>query len=216
MADDSDLFVVCRSCGAEVSRYVTECPYCGERVQRRAPKLPRSRPKGPSSQRRRVRLPGGETTGPPFVAIALAVACAVGTVILVPGAVTPGDAGIVGPVDGQWWRAAVSPFLAPNVWYGGLGVLAIAVFGGMIERRHGHVITAVIFLVCGIGGAAAAGALETIPYALGANGAALGFIGAWMMAEAVRVGYGEREWPELIPAGVCAAVMLLIDRKSVV
>ena len=36
-----DLFVVCRNCGSEVSPYVTECPYCGQRVRKRAPKLDR-------------------------------------------------------------------------------------------------------------------------------------------------------------------------------
>jgi hypothetical protein len=36
-----DLFVVCKQCGAEVSPYITECPYCGNRLRRRAPKLPR-------------------------------------------------------------------------------------------------------------------------------------------------------------------------------
>ena len=37
-----DLFVVCKNCGSEVSPYVTECPYCGQRVRKRAPKLDRS------------------------------------------------------------------------------------------------------------------------------------------------------------------------------
>lgn len=212
MPDDSDLFVVCRSCGAEVSRYVTECPYCGERIQRRAPKIPKGGPKPTRSanRRRMPRFPGAGAAGKPLVSIVLAVGCAIGTVILVPGALSPGDAGVVGPVDGQWWRVALSPFLSPNVWYGALGVLAVAVFGGMIERRDGHLAVAAIFVVCGMGGAAAAAALEVVPLALGPNGAALGLIGAWVMAEGMRVGSGEREWTELIPAGVCAAVMLLI------
>ena len=36
-----ELSVVCRSCGSEVSPYVTECPYCGQRLRKRAPKLER-------------------------------------------------------------------------------------------------------------------------------------------------------------------------------
>ena len=36
-----DLSVVCRNCGSEVSPYVTECPYCGTRVRKRAPRLER-------------------------------------------------------------------------------------------------------------------------------------------------------------------------------
>jgi uncharacterized OB-fold protein len=35
MARGADLFVVCKNCGSEVSPYVTECPYCGQRVRKR-------------------------------------------------------------------------------------------------------------------------------------------------------------------------------------
>ena len=34
-----ELSVVCRSCGEEVSPYVTECLHCGTRLRKRAPKL---------------------------------------------------------------------------------------------------------------------------------------------------------------------------------
>ena len=40
MTSGADLFVVCKQCGSEVSPYITECPYCGHRLRRRAPKLP--------------------------------------------------------------------------------------------------------------------------------------------------------------------------------
>ncbi|MEA2194406.1 MAG: hypothetical protein QOG42_840 [Solirubrobacteraceae bacterium] len=36
-----DLFVVCKNCQAEVSPYITECPYCGTRLRKRAPKIDR-------------------------------------------------------------------------------------------------------------------------------------------------------------------------------
>ena len=36
---ETELNVVCKSCGAEVSPYVTECPYCGARLRKRAPEL---------------------------------------------------------------------------------------------------------------------------------------------------------------------------------
>ena len=41
MATGPDLFVVCKNCGAEVSPYITECPYCGTRLRKRAPKIER-------------------------------------------------------------------------------------------------------------------------------------------------------------------------------
>jgi membrane associated rhomboid family serine protease len=36
-----ELFVVCKNCQAEVSPYITECPYCGTRLRKRAPKIDR-------------------------------------------------------------------------------------------------------------------------------------------------------------------------------
>src|SRR5918999_189741 len=67
MASGPDLFVVCKSCGSEVSPYITECPYCGTRLRKRAPKLDRGgSPKPP--KRSRPRLPPlrrGEIPGVP-------------------------------------------------------------------------------------------------------------------------------------------------------
>ena len=56
---EPDLFVVCKNCGSEVSPYVTECPYCGQRVRKRAPKIDRGgEDAAPRLQRRRrPRLP---------------------------------------------------------------------------------------------------------------------------------------------------------------
>jgi hypothetical protein len=52
-----DLFVVCKNCQAEVSPYITECPYCGTRLRKRAPKI--ERPDAPPSKpSRRVPRPG--------------------------------------------------------------------------------------------------------------------------------------------------------------
>src|SRR3954452_5106650 len=66
MASGPDLFVVCRSCGREVSPYITECPYCGNRLRKRAPKLERGAPQAPKGARRRPslgRLRPGEIPG---------------------------------------------------------------------------------------------------------------------------------------------------------
>jgi len=52
-----DLFVVCKSCGSEVSPYVTECPYCGKRLRKRAPKIERGAD-GPQVKERRRGLRG--------------------------------------------------------------------------------------------------------------------------------------------------------------
>lgn len=41
MSGAAELFTVCGSCGQQVSTFVTECPYCGNRLRKRAPKLDR-------------------------------------------------------------------------------------------------------------------------------------------------------------------------------
>ncbi len=57
MSSRPDLFVVCKSCGSEVSPYVTECPYCGKRLRKRAPKIERGAD-GPQVKERRRGLRG--------------------------------------------------------------------------------------------------------------------------------------------------------------
>jgi len=78
-----DLFVVCKNCGSEVSPYVTECPYCGQRVRKRAPKLDRGGGSAPPKRRRRGRLPrlraeeiaGIAPDSRPYATFALILAC---------------------------------------------------------------------------------------------------------------------------------------------
>ncbi len=70
---ETELSVICKNCGSEVSPYVTECPYCGARLRKRAPKLERRgdaleaklsrrRPRRPSFLARRGGPP--QRTGP--------------------------------------------------------------------------------------------------------------------------------------------------------
>src|SRR3954447_21200992 len=53
---ETELSVICKNCGSEVSPYVTECPYCGARLRKRAPKLER-RGDGLEAKPRRRRRP---------------------------------------------------------------------------------------------------------------------------------------------------------------
>ena len=88
MSSGADLFVVCKQCGSEVSPYITECPYCGHRLRRRAPKLPREHTPRRASQRARLSVPSlgrlrrGEIAGVradsrPYATIALVAASCV-------------------------------------------------------------------------------------------------------------------------------------------
>lgn len=191
MAGSPDLFVICKNCGSEVSPYITECPYCGQRLRKRAPKIERddegeSRPKRSRREAlpslgplRSGEIPGirGDSTRRPYATIVLVALSLVGLILL--AVVDRTDVGVAGPIDGQWWRVASSPFLYGNGWYQLAAVLAIGLFGWGLERRHGPVVVVALFALCGCGGIAAAAALESDPIALGGNGAALGLGLAW-------------------------------------
>lgn len=212
-----DLFVVCKSCGSEVSSYVTECPYCGTRLRKRAPKLdateladvragrPQRLPKLRSGE-----IPGlrGDPAHRPYATIVLVLACALGSISL--AAFAASQVAVVGKVDGEWWRVATAPFFAENLWYAVACMLTIAIYGTLVEQRHGPVVVVGVFCAAGMGGIAAAALLETVPLALGANGAALGLLGAWVVRPVLETRRGEEPEADLIGAAVMAAVLLLM------
>jgi membrane associated rhomboid family serine protease len=191
MAGSPDLFVVCKNCGSEVSPYITECPYCGQRLRKRAPKIERdaeggSRPKVPRrlpkptlGPLRHGEIPGIriDETRRPYATILLVGLSVAGLILL--AFVHKADVAVAGPIDGEWWRVATSPFVYSNPWYEFAAVLTIGIFGWLLERRHGPLLVLIVFFACGSGGIAAAAAVQVDPVALGGNGAALGLLLAW-------------------------------------
>jgi membrane associated rhomboid family serine protease/DNA-directed RNA polymerase subunit RPC12/RpoP len=154
MAQTPDLNVVCKNCGSEVSPYITECPYCGSRLRKRAPKIERDgtvAPSGRERKRRRSRRPTaprlsrfrkGEIPGVradigarPYATFALVALSLFGYLLLFPVSVV--DVAVDGPISGDWWRVATSPFLYASIWYELAAVTAIGAFGWLLERRHG-------------------------------------------------------------------------------
>src|SRR4051795_1248829 len=97
MSSGPDLYLVCKGCVPEVSPYITECPYCGTRIQKRAPKLDRGGvPKAPKRARSRPQLPRlrpGEIPGiradrRPWAVWALVIASLLVTVALKSGLIS--------------------------------------------------------------------------------------------------------------------------------
>jgi membrane associated rhomboid family serine protease len=218
MSPGADLFIVCRQCGSEVSPYITECPYCGHRLRRRAPKLPRERPgreAGPrlrGSSLRRLRGPigllfaGADTR--PYATIALVLgACGV-WIATSGGYISPAKLSIEGPIEGQWWRLFSSQFVYKNGVYAFVALLAVAIFGWLLERRHGPAIVIALFLGAGVSGALVAEVAFSYPVIVGANAGALCLIAAWAAPDlrAAR----RREWYEgdLLGAAAIAAALL--------
>jgi membrane associated rhomboid family serine protease len=199
-----DLNVVCRNCGSEVSPYITECPYCGHRLRKRAPKLKQEEDAFevvPGRQRRRLRFPRRERVARekrdrperplawlaaqhPYGTIALVLASA--ALLLADRASSLGlyDLGaVIGPLDGDWWRLAAAPLLYENVGYLFAVGVAAAIFGSSLERRYGTVVAVALFIGAGAAGMYLATVAQDFPIAIGGNGAALGLLCAWLVRD---------------------------------
>lgn len=218
MPQTPDLFVVCKKCGSEVSPYITECPYCGTRLRKRAPRIDRDPAAGarfkPAVPRLSRLMPGeipgirADPTARPWATATLVVLSLFGLLVL--SVVSRADAGVAGRLHGEWWRIGSSPFLYANVWYELAAVLAIGLFGWLLERRHGPWVVFALFALCGMGGVALDAAVEQVPLALGGNGAALGLLAAWAIPDLLALRRGEEIEGDLLGTLVIAAVLLLM------
>ena len=222
-----DLFVICKNCGAEVSPYVTECPYCGQRVRKRAPKLERggedAEPRAKRRRSRLSRLRADEIAGiapdtRPVVTIGLIAVSLLVTLALAAGLSLNEAGGIFVGDDDEPWRYVTAPFVHDSLAYQFVTLLAVGVFGSMLERRFGWFPTLVIFLAAGAAGAAAAVAADvSAPFSdlainpvLGANGAALGLLCAWLLDDRRAKARGDDREIDLVGVQVFAAVLLLL------
>ncbi|MBA3408751.1 MAG: zinc ribbon domain-containing protein, partial [Solirubrobacterales bacterium] len=191
MASGPDLFVVCKSCGSEVSPYITECPYCGTRLRKRAPKLDRAggTPKEPRRARprlaplRRGEIPGIRPDRRPYATIALVLVSVVVTLLGRAGWDRIGDLVLFGPLEGDWWRPVTTLFVYGGTGYEVAALAAVAVFGILLERRHGWWAPLAAFLVGGALGMLLVAGVDELSVATGANGAALALVAAWAMRD---------------------------------
>jgi membrane associated rhomboid family serine protease len=188
-----DLFVICRSCGSEVSPYITECPYCGNRLRKRAPKLDRHgrvtekrrrRTPAPSLPRlRRGEIPGIRGESRPIATTALVLLGMAGYLVWRTGQVSIDQVAIIGKPGPHWWKLITAPFVYNNLGFAFVCLGAIAVYGWLLERRHGPLPVLALFAIGGIGGTAATAAFYPFPVTLGGNGAALALLIAWAIPD---------------------------------
>ena len=221
-----DLFVICKSCGAEVSPYITECPYCGNRLRKRAPKLDkvgrgggeRRRPPSPALPRlRRDEIPGIRAESHPYATLGLILLGLLGTILWRTTLGPPTDFIVLGKPGSDWWRVLTAPFIYDNTGYAFVTIGTIGLFGWLLERRHGPWVVLALFALGGIGGTAATAALENVPVVLGANGAALALLIAWAIPDLVELRARQDIESDLIGVAVifvCAALMPLILGES--
>ena len=216
---EPDLFVVCKNCSSEVSPYVTECPYCGQRVRKRAPRIDKGEPELPRRRRgarklpklRRDEIPGIAPETRPTATMVLIAISLLTTLAWRSGEVFLVDLGAVyGPVEGEVWRYFATPFLHDNYGYQFVALLATGVFGMLLERRFGWFSVVAIFVLAGAGGAAASEALDFYPV-LGANGAALGLLCAWLVDDRRAARRGHDRENDLLGVYVFAAALALLS-----
>lgn len=202
---EPELFVICPNCGSEVSPYVTECPYCGNRLRKRAPDLKKDRKqrekaaakaeKDAEKRRKRTkslltgRGGGGVETPeylssgrPPLATSALILTAVVFSVAARAGGFPPVEWIIGDSLAERPWLLVTSPFLHGGFGYAFVCLMAVAMFGSGLERRFGAAAVLAIWLVCGAAGVAAEFAL--VRDALAANGAiaiSVGMMTAWLI-----------------------------------
>ena len=219
LVSEPDLFVVCKNCSSEVSPYVTECPYCGQRVRKRAPKIERGhgevelgkrrRPRAPTLPRlRRGEIPGIAAETRPYATGVLVLASLAVTIAHVSG-VSFDHLGAITSFDHGWWRVVAAPFVYNNAGTEFVCLVAIAIFGTHLERRFGPAALVGTFLLCGAAGAALAIVVHSYP-AIGGNGAALGLLAAWLVDDRLALRRGDDRGNDMLGVWVIGALLLLV------
>jgi hypothetical protein len=223
MSSGADLFVVCKQCGSEVSPYITECPYCGSRLRRRAPKLPRDRESRLVPHRHRIPVPAlgrlrrGEIAGvrgdaPPYATLTLVGASCVAWVLTNGAFLNIGKLLVFGPLHGDWWKVFSTQLSYADTSYAGVyafaALVAIGIFGWLLERRHGPATVLAVFFGAGATGALAALVVYPFPVVSGANAGALGLIAAWAVPDLAALRAQHYYDGDLLGAAAIAAVLL--------
>src|ERR1700730_4946948 len=230
MSSSADLFVVCKQCGSEVSPYITECPYCGHRLRRRAPKLPRARPGGgaprpprrpifgrlkarPLAVRRRRGLASVEgrwASSRPYATIALVTAGAAAWIVWHAEPLAYLEMGIFGPLHGDWWKIFTIQFIYEHGLYAFLTLATVAIFGWLLERRHGPLVVLALFIGAGSVGALVATGVYPNPVVAGGNAGALALLMAWAAPDLVAARRRSYYEGDLLGAAALAALLLAI------
>jgi membrane associated rhomboid family serine protease len=221
-----DLFVICKSCGSEVSPYITECPYCGNRLRKRAPKLDRDqrvaerkarrRPPPLLTRLRRDEIPGIRGDTRPYATILLVVAGLVGCLLWrtdLGG--TQGDLIVFGQPGSQWWRLFTAAFTYENIGFAMISLGTVGLFGWLLERRHGPLPVLALFIIGGVGGLAATTAIDPNTVLLGAQGGALALVCAWATPDLLTLRSGGDVDGDLIGAAVIAVAVALMPLATV-
>lgn len=228
------LFVICNNCGSEVSPYVTECPYCGHRLRKRAPDLKKVRKQeeaeAAKAEKRRLQTKklltgrGGRAEVPSYLSAARPPAAISALIALsVIASIASRVRGFpfsdlvftLNLVD-DWWQLFTAPLVHFGITYGAVCLSAAAVFGAGIERRFGAMTLVSVWLACGAAGVALEHLVTSLPVTNGAIGISAGMMAAWLAFVMLREDLRDHDTYALVAASVVLLAMpLATDEASV-
>ena len=207
---------------------MTECPYCGTRLRKRAPQLERvgdeltakeskrqkrNRRRQEAAAERAARVRVGER---PYVTAAAILLPAILLIVQTAAGLDVQQVGaIIGALDGDWWRYLTAPWVFDDAGYLFVVAVALAIFGPGLESRLGSVAMALLLIAAGSLGMLAAVALDStidggLVIAAGGNGVALGALCAWYVIRRDESDAPADDPLDWIGVLVAAAVLLLL------
>lgn len=202
-----------------MSPYITECPYCGNRLRKRAPKLDRNGhiaervsriPLAPSLPRlRRGEIPGIRYDAHPAATTLLVLLGIAGFLLWRIPEVNPVGFTVESHLSGQWWRNLTSLFIYVNTGYALVALAVTAIYGTLLERRHGPLAVLALFFVGGAASMVLAGR-DSSTLVLGANGAGLTLLVAWAVPDLERLVRRHSFDGDLIGTAALGAVLALM------
>jgi hypothetical protein len=159
-------------------------------------------------------MAGVRVDAPPYVTTALVLgACGV-WIAGEGGYLNVGRLMVIGPLHGEWWRLLTNQFVYLSGFASGLfmfaTLFAVALFGRLIEQRHGPLMVVGLFFAAGVSGALLAEAAYAVPVVSGASAGALGLLGAWVAPDIRSARLGEYYEGDLLGVAAIAAVLLAL------
>jgi membrane associated rhomboid family serine protease len=115
-----------------------------------------------------------------------------------------------GSLTKHWWRAFTAPFTYTNTGYAFVSLTVIAIYGTLLERRHGLIPVIALFLLGGVAGTALSVEASRNVIVLGANGAALALLVAWAIPDLLAQRAHREIDGDLLGTGVLACVVALM------
>jgi hypothetical protein len=159
---------------------------------------------------RRGEIPGIRADTRPYATLTLVAAGIVGALLWRTTVVDKTDLGLFGKPTGHWWHVVTAAFTYDNAGVAFAVLGTVAIFGWLLERRHGPVPVLLVFLAGAVGGIAVTAIVYPHPVAIGGGGGALALLCAWAVPHLLALRNGEEVDADLIGAAVIALVVVLM------